>query len=82
MSVIDRPGPRVFVTYPSTLASSSSACSLKVAILLHGFNLSPSLLADESDLYTIPVLSSTKAFTFLLAASLPTASDNANERSL
>lgn len=68
--------------YPGILANSSSACSLNVAILLHGFNLSVSLLAEESDLYTMPVLSSMKTFTPRFAASLPTARDNPNDRNL
>jgi hypothetical protein len=53
-----------------------------MAILLQGLSLSFSLLGDESDLYTIPVLSSTKHLTFRFAASLPTASDSDNDRSL
>ena len=69
-------------TYPSILASSSSACSLKSAILLQGFSLSPSWLALESGLYTIPVLSSKKIFTFRFAASRPMARDKDRFRSL
>ena len=69
-------------TYPAILASSSSAWSLKAAILLHGLSLSPSLLADESDLYTIPVLSSTNTLTLRFAASLPNSMERFNDRSL
>lgn len=75
-------GTMLLWTYPAIFASSSSACSLKTAILFHGLSLSFSLLGDESDLYTMPVLSSTKTLTFLLAASLPTARDRFNDLSL
>lgn len=69
-------------TYPGILASWSSASSLNTAILLHGFSLSPSLLGDESGLYTIPVLSSTKHLTLRFADSLPTANDRLSDLSL
>lgn len=68
--------------YPLIFESSSSAMSLYLAIFIHGLVLSDSLRGTWSGLYTMPVLTSTKALTPRLAASVAATTESWSDRSL